>query len=52
VHLWRPEPLQGHPGTLYFSRVTRVYTVNRPPLYYCNGSHTCYPPTATFDLWS
>ena len=52
VNLWRPEPLPGHPGTYYFSRVTRVYTNNRPPLYFCNGTHTCYPQTATFDLWS
>jgi hypothetical protein len=52
VDLWRPEPLPGHPGTLYFSRVTRVYTANRPPLYFCNGTHTCYPQTSTFDLWS
>jgi hypothetical protein len=52
VNLWRPEPLRGHPGTFYFSRVTRVYTANRPPLYFCNGTHTCYPQTATFDLWS
>ena len=52
VDLWRPEPLPGHPGVFYFSRVTRVYTANRPPLYFCNGTHTCYPQTATFDLWS
>jgi hypothetical protein len=52
VNLWRPEPLKGHPGTLYFSRVTRVYTANRPPLYYCNGKKTCYPQTSTFNLWS
>lgn len=52
VDLWRAEPLPGHPGVLYFSRVTRVYTANRPPLYFCNGTHTCYPQTATFDLWS
>jgi hypothetical protein len=51
VNLWRPEPLPGHPGTLYFSRVTRVYTSNRPPLYHCNGTRTCYPQTATFTLW-
>ena len=36
VDLWRAEPLPGHPGVLYF----------------CNGTHTCYPQTATFDLWS
>jgi hypothetical protein len=52
VDLWRPEPLRGHPGTLYFSRATRVYTNNRPPLYHCNGTHTCYPQTATSALWS
>jgi hypothetical protein len=53
VDLWRPEPLPGHPGVLYFSRVTRVYTANRPPLYFCNGTRaTCYPQTSTFDLWS
>src|SRR6202042_2685424 len=46
VTLWRPEPLRGHPGTFYFSRATR------PPLSFCNGTHTCYPQTATFDLWS
>jgi hypothetical protein len=52
VNLWRPEPLRGHPGVEYFSRVTRVYTANRPPLYYCSGTHTCYPQTSTFNLWS
>ena len=53
VDLWRPAPLPGHPGVRYFSRVTRVYTANRPPLYFCNGTHTtCYPQTSTFDLWS
>jgi hypothetical protein len=53
VDLWRPEPLSGHPGVRYFSRVTRVYTANRPPLYFCNGTRaTCYPQTSTFDLWS
>ena len=52
VDLWHPEALKGHPGTFYFSRATRVYTANRPPLYFCNGTHTCYPQTATFDLWS
>ena len=53
VNLWRPEPLPGYPGTFYFSRVTRVYTANRPPLYFCNGTRaTCYPQTSTFNLWS
>ena len=53
VNLWRPEALPNHPGVMYFSRVTRVYTANRPPLYNCNGIRlTCYPQTATFNLWS
>jgi hypothetical protein len=52
VALWRPEPRPGHPGVLYFTRITRIYTANRPPLYYCQGTHTCYPLTSTFGLWS
>src|ERR1700722_5314063 len=52
VALWRPEPLPGHPGVRYFTRVTRIYTGNRPPLYDCTGTRTCYPQTSTTDLWS
>ena len=54
VTLWRPEPLPNHPGMLYFSRVTRIYTGKRPPLYDCHGAGTppCHPVTATTDLWS
>jgi hypothetical protein len=55
VALWRPEPLPGHPGVLYFTRVTRIYTgKQRPPLYNCGGTgtRTCYPVTNTMDLWS
>ncbi len=52
VALWRPEPVPGHPGARYFSRMTRIYTANIPPHYSCTGPNTptCYPPTATFDL--
>ena len=50
VNLWRPALLHKHTGPLYFSRVTRVYTNNRPPLYFCHGTKTCYPQTATFTL--
>ena len=50
ITLWRPEPLPGHPGVLYFTRITRIYPSNRPPLYNCQGKHTCYPQTSTFDL--
>jgi hypothetical protein len=52
VALWRPEPLPGHPGVRYFTRVTRIYTANRPPLYDCTGTRTCYPQSNTTDLWS
>ena len=50
ITLWRPESLPGHPGVLYFTRITRIYPSNRPPPYYCQGKHTCYPQTSTFDL--
>ena len=50
ITLWRPEPIPGHPGVLYFTRITRIYPSNRPPLYNCQGKHTCYPQTSTFDL--
>jgi len=50
IALWRPEPLPGHPGVLYFTRITRIYRSNRTPLYNCQGKHTCYPQTSTFDL--
>jgi hypothetical protein len=50
IVLWRPEPRPGHPGVLHFTRMTRIYPANRPPLYYCQGTHTCYPLTSTFDL--
>jgi hypothetical protein len=50
ITLWRPEPLPGHPGALYFTRITRIYPSNRPPLYNCQGTHTCYPQTSTSDL--
>ncbi len=52
VVLWRPEPLPGHGSVKYFTRMTRIYTSNRPPLYNCHGTRTCYPVTSTFDLWS
>ena len=52
VNLWRPEPLRGHPGTSYFTRATRVYTANRPPLYFCDGTRDLLPADRTFDLWS
>ena len=50
ITLWRPEPLPGHPGVRYFTRITRIYPANRPPLYNCQGKHTCYPQTSTLSL--
>lgn len=50
ITLWRPEPLPGHPGVRYFTRITRIYPSSHPPLYNCQGSHTCYPLTSTSDL--
>jgi hypothetical protein len=50
ITLWRPEPLPGHPGVRYFTRITRIYPSSRPPLYNCQGKHTCYPLTSTSDL--
>ena len=52
VTLWRPEPLPGHPGVRYFTRITRIYTGQRPPLYNCHGSRPCHPVTSTTGLWS
>jgi len=54
VALWRPEPLPHHPGVRYFSRITKIYTGKRPPLYNCHGPGTpaCHPVTATMGLWS
>lgn len=50
IALWRPEPLPGHPGVRYFTRITRIYPAARPPLYYCQGKRTCYPQTSTSGL--
>ena len=50
ITLWRPEPLPGHPGVRYFTRITRIYPANRPSLHNCQGKHTCYPLTSTLTL--
>ena len=54
VAVWRPEPLADHPGVRYFTKITRIYPGQRPPLYNCHGIGTppCHPVTSTFDLWS
>ena len=52
ITLKRPEPLPGHSGVRYFTGTPRIYPSNRPPLYNCQGKHTCYPDpqTSTSDL--
>lgn len=50
VVLWRPEPLPGQPGMHYFTRLTMILT--GPHCYTASGKKTCYPVTATTDLWS
>ena len=30
ITLWRPEPLPGHPGVRYFTRITRIYPAEPP----------------------
>jgi len=50
IALWRPEPLPGHSGVRYFTRITRIYPASRPPLYNCQGTRICYPQTSTFTL--
>ena len=50
ITLWHREPLPGHPGVRYFTRITRIYPSNRPPLYYCQGKHSCNPLTSTLSL--
>jgi hypothetical protein len=50
VVLWRPEPLPGQPTEHYFTRLTMILT--GPHCYTASGKRTCYPVTATTDLWS
>ena len=50
ITLWRPKPIPGHASLRYFTRITRVYPSNRPPLYNCQGKHTCHPQTSTLSL--
>ena len=49
-HPVAPRTHPGHPSLRYFTRITRVYPSNRPPLYNCQGKRTCYPQTSTSDL--
>ena len=46
--LWRAEPLPGHAGQRYFTRITVIYTGNRA--YRARGALHHLPATATFPL--
>lgn len=52
ITLWRPEPLAGHPGEKYFTRITVRYTGPRPPMYMSNGQLVKHPASWTETLGS
>jgi len=49
VVAWRPAPLPKHPGTRYFTRLTVLLPGRH--CFTAGGRKTCYPTTATTDLW-
>ena len=50
VTLWRSEPVPGHPGERYFTRITVRYTGSRPPAYTSNGQLVQHPAQWTQSL--
>jgi hypothetical protein len=52
ITFWRPEPLAGHPGEKYFTRITVCYTGPRPPMYMSNGQLVKNPASWTGTLGS
>src|SRR5215469_7592750 len=50
VTLWRSEPVPGHPGERYFTRITVRYTGSRPPAYTSNGQLVQHPAEWTQTL--
>ena len=48
--LWRPEPQPGHPGRLYFSRMTTIFTGQHCLPWPPSGQRHCLPLTFTYDL--
>src|ERR1700733_12308119 len=53
ITLWRPEPLAGHLGETYFSRLTVHYTTGqRPPMYMSNGQLVRHPAQWTETIGS
>src|SRR5581483_802952 len=52
ITFWRPEPLAGHHGEKYFTRITVRYTGPRPPMYTSNGQLVKHPASWTQALGS
>jgi hypothetical protein len=50
VTLWRSEPVPGHQGERYFTRITVRYTGPRPPAYTSNGHLIQHPAEWTQAL--
>lgn len=50
VTLWRSEPVPGHPGERYFTKITVRYTGLRPPAYTSNGQLVQNPAEWTQSL--
>jgi hypothetical protein len=51
ITLWRPQPVPGHAGETYFSRITVRYTTSaRPPMYMSNGQLVQNPAQWTAAL--
>lgn len=50
VTLWRSEPVSGHPGERYFTKITVRYTGPRPPAYTSNGQLVQHPAEWTQSL--
>jgi hypothetical protein len=48
ITLWRAEPLPGHHGQRYFTRLTLIYTGNRS--YHAGGKQYQLPQTVTYPL--
>jgi hypothetical protein len=48
ITLWRAEPLPGHHGQRYFTRLTLIYTGNRG--YQADGKQYQLPQTVTYPL--
>jgi Cu/Zn superoxide dismutase len=44
ITFWRPEPVAGHPGETYFSRITVRYTTSHRPPTYMNYNQFVHNP--------